>query len=194
MPPNAILSELATRSEFQPAEVPPALVRRSRCAVGRFLGFAVFPRRARGKQLSSRTDLSSSLALRQSITQRTLANRPKPADSSHGLCIPSAHEGSEIHLPQAYHTCYVPPSGFGYPLGGLRPPSPCRFCFAPAALMGFALRSFPLSQGIHTSPWECTHIPFHLPFLPPPKRRAGPAGRGFWASTLARVPGGSARS
>jgi hypothetical protein len=34
-----------------------------------------------------------------------------------------------------------------------------------------------------------THIPFVLPLLPLPKQRAGRAGRGFWASTLARVPG-----
>jgi hypothetical protein len=37
-----------------------------------------------------------------------------------------------------------PPSGFGYPLDGFIPPKPGRFCFTPAALMGFALRSFPL--------------------------------------------------
>jgi hypothetical protein len=43
---------------------------------------------------------------------------------------------------------YVPPSGFGYPLGGLRPSIPCRFCFTPAALMGFTLRSFLLPKGI----------------------------------------------
>jgi hypothetical protein len=43
---------------------------------------------------------------------------------------------------------YVPPSGFGYPRGGLLPPSPCRSSFIPAALMGFALRSFLLPKGI----------------------------------------------
>jgi hypothetical protein len=43
---------------------------------------------------------------------------------------------------------YVPPSGFGYPLGGLLPPSPCRPCLVPAALLGFALRSFLLPEGI----------------------------------------------
>jgi hypothetical protein len=42
---------------------------------------------------------------------------------------------------------YVPPSGFGYPLGGLLPPSPCRLFFTPAALLGFALRSFLLAEG-----------------------------------------------
>jgi hypothetical protein len=45
-------------------------------------------------------------------------------------------------------TRYVPPSGFAYPLDGLLPAIPCRFCFAPAALMGFTLRSVLLSKGI----------------------------------------------
>jgi hypothetical protein len=42
---------------------------------------------------------------------------------------------------------YVPPSGFGYPRDGFLPSSPCRFCFTPAALMGFTLRSVPPSKG-----------------------------------------------
>jgi hypothetical protein len=46
---------------------------------------------------------------------------------------------------------HVPPSGFAYPLDGLHPLIPCRFYFAPAALMGFTLRSFLLSQGIRCS-------------------------------------------
>ena len=37
-----------------------------------------------------------------------------------------------------------PPAGFAYPLDGFIPPKPGRFCFTPAALLGFALRSFPL--------------------------------------------------
>jgi hypothetical protein len=43
---------------------------------------------------------------------------------------------------------YGQPPGFGYPLGGLRPPRPCRFCFTPAALLGFTLRSVLLAEGI----------------------------------------------
>jgi len=34
-----------------------------------------------------------------------------------------------------------------------------------------------------------THIPFFLPLIPLPRQRAGPADRGFWALTLAGVPG-----
>jgi hypothetical protein len=44
-------------------------------------------------------------------------------------------------LPRAFSTRFGPPSGFGYPLDGLRPSNPRRLCFAPAALLGFALRS-----------------------------------------------------
>ena len=97
LPRGTILSELAARLEFQPAEVPPVLVRRSRFAVGHSLGFAVFPRRACRPQSSDLTNLSTSFALRQSIIQRFLADRPGPADSSHGLWLPSAHQGSEVH-------------------------------------------------------------------------------------------------
>jgi hypothetical protein len=83
----------------------------------------------------------------QSITQRVLADRPQPISTSHGLCFPTAHEGLKVHLTRALPARYVPPSGFGYPLDGLRPSNPCRFCFAPAALMGLTLRSFLLGKG-----------------------------------------------
>ena len=85
---------------------------------------------------------------------------------------------------------YVPPSGFGYPLGGLLLPSPCRVCFAPTALLGFTLRSVPLSKGIRTSPPGRTHMPFFRPVPPSPKRQPVPEGRGSWALTLSRVPYG----
>jgi hypothetical protein len=45
---------------------------------------------------------------------------------------------------------YVPPSGFGYPPGGLLPLDPCRFSFTPAALLGFTLRRFLLPEGIRS--------------------------------------------
>jgi hypothetical protein len=60
------------------------------------------------------------------------------AESSLGLSLPTAHQGFEVHSARVLsHTRYVPSSGFGYPLDGLLPRIPGRFCFAPAALLGF---------------------------------------------------------
>jgi hypothetical protein len=87
-------------------------------------------------------------------------------------------------------TRYVPPSGFGYPRGGLLLPSPSRLFFAPAALMGFALRSFLLPERIRrVSAGKGPRAVFPVGI---PVRRsewAGPTGRGFWASPVPRVPG-----
>jgi hypothetical protein len=137
--------------------------------------------------VSSRA-LSSSFAFLQSITQLHLAGGPRPASSSHGLSFPSAHEESKVHLPRALPARYVPPSGFGYPLDGLLPSIPCRFCFAPAALVGFALRSLTAARGSRTLPCDSTRRPFRLGVNLPPERKAGPTGRGSWALTLSGVP------
>jgi len=51
------------------------------------------------------------------------------------------------------------PAGFDYPLDVLLPSTPRRFCFTPAALMGFTLRSFLLAKGIWRFPARRTHIP-----------------------------------
>jgi hypothetical protein len=147
----------------------------------------------RRSQLSDRRALSASFAFLQSLAQRNLARRPKPASSSHGLSFPTALAGSEVHFTRASRARYVPPAGFGYPLGGLLPPSPCRACFVPAALLGFTLRSFLLPEGFRAFPRGRTHVPFFPPVLPPPKQWAGPASRGFWALTLPRVPGSRTR-
>jgi len=149
----------------------------------------VFLQLAAPTTLSDQCALSSSFTFLQSITQRNLVRQPQPADTSHGLFFPSAHQGSEVHSTRVLPSRYVPPSGFGYPLGGLLPPSPCRFCFTPAALMGFALRSLPLSKGIRAFPRGRTHLPFLPSVFPSPKLWAGPTGRGSWALTLPRVPG-----
>jgi hypothetical protein len=67
---------------------------------------------------------------------------------------------------------------------------------APAGFVSHRRRSWDSPFGASSSrkvsgafPPGRTHIPFLLPLIPLPKQRAGPAGRGFWASTLAGVPG-----
>jgi hypothetical protein len=95
-----------SRSCF-PFRVPPVgvaslSVRRARLAVSHSLGFAVFPRQARELQPCNPTCLSSVSALLQSLTQRILVSQPQPADTSHGHSLPSAHQGSEVHLPQGF--------------------------------------------------------------------------------------------
>jgi hypothetical protein len=79
------------------------------------------------------------------------AKPSQPAAASQLLSwalVPYSTSGIEGPLAAGSPARYVPPSGFGYPLGGLRPSIPCRFCFTPAALMGFTLRSFLLPKGI----------------------------------------------
>jgi hypothetical protein len=49
--------------------------------------------------------------------------------------------------------------------------------------------AFPSRKVSATFPGGRTHLPFHLSVIPPPKRWAGPTGRGSWALTLPRVPG-----
>jgi hypothetical protein len=77
---------------------------------------------------------------------------------------------------------YVPSSGFDYPLDGFLPSIPCRFCFTPAALMGFTLRSFLLSKGIRgvsTRKHPPTVQPSGIPAAEAPGRPDRPRFLGF---------------
>lgn len=60
---------------------------------------------------------------------------------------PHSTYSTAVPMVQALPAHTVPPSGFGYPLDGLLLAVPCRLYFAPAALSGFALRSFLLPEG-----------------------------------------------
>jgi hypothetical protein len=130
-------------------EVPRLLVPRSHHAVSRFLGCVVFLRRAAPSTVKRPVRPLFEFRVPPESCQRYLASRSQPAGTSLGLSFPTALAGSEVNLSRAYHARYVPPAGFGYPLGGLLLPSPCQLYFTPAALLGFALRSFLLSEGIH---------------------------------------------
>jgi len=128
-------------------------------------------------------------SLRASPSYRVSPSNTYPAattaESSHGLSLPAALEGSEVHWSRASPTRYVPPSGFGYPLDGLLPRIPCRFCFAPAALLGFTLRRFPLPQGIPgVSAAEEPTYRFSRLLHSAPKCQTGQAGRGSWVHTF----------
>jgi hypothetical protein len=148
LPPRLRPQGLAARSEYRTGEVPrywfsdPTVP----LAVSSAVWFSV--RRAALETVKKPVRPLVELGLPPSLTQSDLAARPQPCGTSHGLHFPTAHQGAEVHMPRGLPgTRYVPPAGFGYPLGGLLPPRPCRPSFMPAALMGFALRSFLLTEG-----------------------------------------------
>jgi hypothetical protein len=145
---------------IRPAKVSPLLLLRSRCAVGalpRLCGFPVadYCRRLFRLPAASSRRASPSSRVLPSVTYPTAA----AIRSSHGLWFPTALKESEVHCRGIKPSRYVPPSGFGYPLGGLLPRIPCRFCFTPAALMGFTLRRFPLPEDLAVFRLRGTHIP-----------------------------------
>jgi len=105
-----------------------------------------------------------------------------------GFFFPSAHAATKVHFMRVLPTHWVPPSGFGYPLGGLLPSKPRRLCFAPAALLGSPLRSVLLSGGARTFPFERTHLPFHPAVSPPPKASARPDGSRFLSFNPPKSP------
>jgi hypothetical protein len=125
---------------------------------------------------------------RASPSFRVLPSNSYPAatatGSSHGLLLPTALEELEVHCSRASPARYVPPSGFGYPLGGLLPRIPCRFCFTPAALLGFTLRRFPLPKGFRGVSAGTNPHTVNRRVTPAPECRTGHEGLGFWVHTF----------
>jgi hypothetical protein len=179
--PNRPLMESGTRSECAPAEVSTSLLRRTRFAVSPCLGYAVFLQRAAaGDGLGYRPRPLVELALSSRVLPSVTYPTAAAIRSSHGLWLPTAHEEFEVHLPRAQPARYGPPSGFGYPLGGLLPRIPGRFYFAPAALLGFTLRRFPLPRGFRSLSTRMDPPTVSPAVSPPPKRQTGPKDLGFW--------------
>jgi hypothetical protein len=178
----------------RPAEVLPLLVRHSHFAAGLFLGCVVFLQRASAGHCSasSRT-LSSSFASLQSITQQNLASQPQPANSSHGLLFPSAHEESKVHLTRASQPATFRLQGLATLLTAYSLRSRAGFVSHRQRSWDSPFGGSPSRKVSGVLPPETTHIPFSLAVFPPPKRRAGPIGLGSWASTLPRVPAGRMR-
>jgi hypothetical protein len=92
---------------------------------------------------------SSDFALTRSFLRQHLAEPPQRSAPLMGFGSLQHMQALRVYHPRAVRARFVPPSGFDYPLGGLFPATPGRFYFAPAALMGFGLRSVLHSQGIH---------------------------------------------
>jgi hypothetical protein len=170
----------------EPSEVLRLLVLQSHYAIGRFLGCVVFPRRAALEAFSNQCTLSSSFAFLQSLTQRTLARQPQPASTSHGLSLPTALEGPEVHLPRALPT----PATFR--LQGLLTLLAAFSFRARASFISHRRRSWDLPFGAFASrkvsaafPGGRAHIPFRPPVFPSLQalgRPRGPRFLGFYPS------------
>jgi len=95
---------------------------------------------------------------------------------------------AKVHRSRVLRTRDVPPSGFGYPRDGLLPSHPGRFCFIPAALMGFTLRSFLLLGGSRRV-WATVSPPVVGSLdISSPKRRPARTNLDFWVLTLQGIP------
>jgi hypothetical protein len=147
------------------------LVQRSHSAVGHFLGCVVFPRRTPLPTVKQAAIPLFELSLPESVTQQGLAAPPRQRAPLLGFRSLQHLQEPQVHFTRALPARYVPSSGFGYPRDGFLPAIPCRFCFAPAALLGFTLRSFLLPEGIPpVSERKNPHTVFPVG-IPAPKHR-----------------------
>lgn len=127
----------------------------------------------------------------QSITQSFLAESPQQFSSSHGIRFPTAQVRSEGPLVRSeFQPIFVPPSGFGYPLGDFLPSHPSESYFGLTALVGFTLRSTrhpcKVLQRLRRNEPTCRFRPqiIRRPLL----SAYGPANRSSWVVTLAGRP------
>jgi hypothetical protein len=133
----------------------------------------VFPRRTPLLTFKQAATPLFELSLPESFTQQGLAAPPRRRTPLMGFRSLQHFQEPQVHLTRALPSRYVPPSGFGYPPGGLLPAIPGRFCFTPAALVGFTLRSFLLPAGSCPFPEQENPLTVSPDGIPTPKR--GPA-------------------
>lgn len=187
------LLELAARSEF--------LFRRGitvsgfgepRFAVGPCPGCAGFPRRSRRTTYSAaRADPLCEFCLPLESCPTIPGRPPQRNGNSPGLF------GSLQHTADAeVHDSRTRPAFASFRPQGLVTLAAACSLRALANLIScrrrswdFTLRSFvPPRKVLAAFPPKRAHMPFSPMVLPPPKRRAGPSGRGSWVLTLPRVP------
>jgi hypothetical protein len=189
-PPQAVLlwNWLLVQSSSL-TEVLPLLVKQSRFFVGSLPRTCGLPSASyAGHYSASSRALSSSFTFLESVTHQHLVRPPQQTDSSHGLLLPTAHQGSQVHLSRVCR-----PATFR--LQGLVTLVTAYSLQSRAGFVSHRQRSWdspfggPPRQKVSEalSPRRA-HVPFGQAVFPPPKRRAGPKGPGFWALTLPRVP------
>jgi hypothetical protein len=128
-------------------------------------------------QLSDRHILSSSFAFLQSIAQRDLVRPPQQTNTSHGLSVPSAHQGSTVHFSRA-----APPPAT-VRLQGLATLLAVYSRRARAGLVSYRRRSWDSPFGAFSSrkvsaafAVGCTRVPFHPPVIPAAEAEGRPNG------------------
>ena len=188
------LVEFTRRPEYLCSPRSADIGSRSHFAVGHFLGLVVFrdehrPSRFRSSILPL-VDLGvppepfSVVPSRAVLPKQNLDRLLSWALRPYNTC---RSRGSTFRGP--CQARFVPPSGFGYPLGGLLPPKPGRACFIPTAFLGFlpSERS-PLPRWPPRFRNGRTRMPLARRDLPQANLRTGAKDTDFQALTLGRVP------
>jgi hypothetical protein len=140
-------------------------------------------------QLSDRCILSSSSAFLQSLDQRDLVRQPQPANTSHGLCFPSAHQATAVHLPRAL------PRPVTFRLQGL---ATLLAAFSRRLRAGFfshrqrswdsPFGAFPSDKVSGAFPPERTHLPFCAAVVPAAEAVSRPGRPRFLGFIPCRSP------
>jgi hypothetical protein len=114
----------------------------------------------------------------------------RTTNSSHELLRPfSTDQDRRSTCRGSCRTHYGPPSGFGYPLDGLRPSVPSRLLFQANSALGIPpLRSMTSRQVSRRFHLGGTRIPFNSTLFPKPKLQAGPTSPGSRALSLTGAP------
>jgi len=176
---------------FSPVRLPRLLVPRYHLAVGHFLGCVAFSAQA------------APPTVKRAV--RPLFEFRRPPESC--PTRPSQPAAANRHLSWAfapYSTRGIGgplATGFACPLRSvlrvwlpsrrLTPSEPLPVFFRTGGALGIRPSELPpLGRYPPRFRGGRTHVPFHPSVFPPPKRWAGPTGRGSWALTLPGVPGG----